>query len=443
MRATRLPPWAQGAFLAFAIALGALAVREPDLAIAGWISVAMAAWGMARWRASGWGMAGLVLGGAIGVWVAMPWAPACYRAAGGPGWEWVAAVPTTVAWALLSRAPVAAAWRLVGARLPVWLWLPSAWLLGERCLEWAAGLQNDAWLYGQWQVEPVLRTLALVGWGPTLAACLLLASAVGAAFGGSRAAIAIACALLVGLAALPARQTADSGVLARVGAVHMTALDQPPRRAPQGLDLLVWPEEVAKRRPRLPEGAVPAGKHLRAPAMRAGMRHLLGAHVRVPSGKSMNAILALEPNGRVLAMRGKRALFPLVERPFLGLLAPGRETMQAGVAPATFDLGGTRVGSLVCLEGFDRALAAEVRAAGARLIAISANDALLGNSPIGHRQMLGVTVLRAVESHLPIARSTMYGRASLVAADGRVLAWSAPDTTGVLRLADGVQAAKP
>jgi apolipoprotein N-acyltransferase len=438
-----MPTWAQGAFLAFAIALGALAVREPDLAIAGWISVAMAAWGMARWRASGWGLVGLVLGGAIGVWVAMPWAPSCYLAAGGPGWAWVAAAPTTAAWALLSRAPVAAAWRLLGARLPVWLWLPPAWLLGERCLEGAAGLQNDAWLYGQWQVEPVLRTLALVGWGPTLMACLLLASAVGAASAGSRAAIAVACAALVGFAALPARPTPDSSVLARVGAVHMTALEQRPRRAPEGLDLLVWPEEVATRRPRLPEGAVPAEKYVRAPAMRPGMRHLLGAHVRVPSGMAMNAILAIEPNGRVRAMRGKRALFPLVERPFLGLLAPGREAMEAGTAPATFDLGGTRVGALVCLEGFDRALAAEVRAAGARLIAISANDALLGGSAIGHRQMLGVTVLRAVESRLPIARSTMYGRASLVAADGRVLAWSAPDETGVLRLTEGIQAAKP
>jgi apolipoprotein N-acyltransferase len=429
--------------MAFAIALGGMAVREPGLAIAGWIAVAMAAWGMARWRASGWGMAGLVLGGAIGVWVAMPWAPSCYMAAGGPGWEWIAAVPTTAAWALLSRAPVALAWRVLGARLPVWLWLPPAWVLGERCLEWSAGLQNDAWLYGQWQVEPVLRALALIGWGPTLAACLLLASAAGAAVGGSRAAIAIACALLLGAAALPARPRPDDGALARVGTVHMAAITDPPKAAPQGLDLLVWPEEVATRRPRLPEGTVPEKRYVRPPAVRAGMRHLLGAHVRVPGGKSMNAVLALEPNGRVRAVRGKRALFPLVERPFVGLLAPGREAMQAGAAPATFDLGGTRVGSLVCLEGFDRGLVAEVRAAGARLIAISANDALLGNSPIGHRQMLGVTVLRAVESGLPIARSTMYGRASLVAADGRVLAWSAPDETGVLRLADGIQAAKP
>lgn len=425
--------WAQGAFLAGAVCLGAMAIRDPAWAVAGWLAVALLAWGMARWSASAAGVAGLVLGGCFAVWLALPWATGAFDVAGGPGWGSVAAVPATLVWAGLSRAPIALAWIFLGRRIPVWLWLPPAWILGEAWLESAVHLMIDAWLYGQWQVEPVLRALAAFGWWPTLAACLMLASALGAVAAGSRRALAPVALLFVAGLGLPALPAPPPDALEAVGAVHMAALGQAPRRASEGLTLLVWPEQVAAGQPRLSEGTASAGRPFGAPLMRPGLHHLIGAAVKTPGGP-MNAIAALAPDGRVQAVRGKRMLFPLVERPFLGMMAPNRTPYAPGSAPARIAVGTRRVGALVCLESFDRGLFTQAREQGAQLIALSTNDELLGNHPIGHRQMLGMTVLRAVECGLPIARASLYGRASLVGADGKVLAWSAPGETGVLKL---------
>jgi apolipoprotein N-acyltransferase len=435
-RSERAREAARAAWLLLAGVIGAWAVREPGLFVLGWVAVAMIGWGLARWKATWITLLGLLLGESVGVWVALYWATAGFEAAGGAGWLWLAGPPATLIWAGLSRAPLMLAWRLLGSRLPVWAWLPAAWALGEAWLEAAIGLQNDAWLFGQWQAEPVLRALAIAGWVPTLLACLTLFSAVGATIAGSRAAAGVAAVLIAVGFALPARPPRPPGILETVGAVHLNALEQAPETVPDGLSVLVWPEQITERRTRIAEGPNRGARRLRMPAMKPGMHQLVGSAVHADEGE-LNAVIALAPDGRVIAVRGKRRLFPLVERPLFGWMAPGAVRFKTGRAPTHFDLGTTRVGSLVCLESFDRALMHEVRASGAALMAISANDELLGGSADGDRQMLGLTVLRAVESHVPIARASLHGRASLVGADGRVWAWSPRGSNGVLRLADG------
>jgi apolipoprotein N-acyltransferase len=261
----------------------------------------------------------------------------------------------------------------------------------------------------------------------------MLAAAVGVAGAGRwRVATALA-AVLVGLGALlPPVPERPIEPLLGVGAVHMPTLSERPGRSPDGVKLLVWPEQVAIRRPWLVEGdAQPTV--VRPPTMRAGVRHLYGALIRTPEGH-MNAIASLEPSGRVQAVRAKRRLFPLVETPFLGVMAPGVKAMVPGRRAPWLRVDAECVGTLVCVEAFDRALVGEARAAGARWLAISANDELLNNHPAGHRQMLGTAVLRAVESGLPVVRASVFGRASIVGGDGRVLAWSEPGRAGVLKL---------
>lgn len=416
-----------------------LAHLGPWLAPLAWLGFAMTAYALharAPRQHVGVMAAALVLGGCVQHWSAHPW----HLATMGlyvPGGAWGVAlvtVPFTLVWVLVLRLPVFLAWWAARRfALPTFLWLPPAWLLGEVAWDALTSLAHGDWLYTQWQVQPVLKAVGLLGWDLTTLLCLAAAAAVADAIAARSLKPIAVPALVAGvLLALPPLSSAGTERLHGVGAVHMANFFHPPKVAPPSTTLLIWPEVSTGRRPRLAEG-VPKAKRYTPPLVSQEVYHLQGTVTRTTAGVQ-NAALTYGPDGTVLGMRAKIRLFPLVEGPFLGLTFPNRDTFVPGTASPTLAAGPRRIGSLLCLEGLDRRLAARSKAEGAELLAISASDRMLAGSPIAQEQVLAAAVMRAVEQRVPVVRASLYGQAALIAPDGRVLALSRAGTDGVLTL---------
>ncbi len=206
---------------------------------------------------------------------------------------WATGVVIVVA--LIDRAPMAMVvlcWRRAPAYVP--LWLPPAWLLGERLWAAVTHLPLDAWMLTQGRTPTVLHAIA---W---LAACALsaaLASRVPARHRGAEA--------LRGVVAL--RLSRFVGTLAPI----------------DGAEIVVWPETSMRSDLALPrEGAV-TGARL-PPLMRGGGRaeHLIGTFSRRPD-RVQNVAAVVDADGALRWMRAKRRLMLVGEAPLLGHMLPG------------------------------------------------------------------------------------------------------------------------
>jgi predicted amidohydrolase len=386
---------------------------------------------------------GLVAAGLAQLAVGHPWVfegVGYYLPGGSATARWVL-LPLALLWiaplcAALGLA-VLAAWRL---RCPVWLWLPAAWAAGEAGFTWLFDLDFNAWLYTQYRVQPVLAAVGHWGWWPALGLCLASAAAIGEAVSGRAWRPALVGALgLVALAAAPPLAGAGPAAFHGLGAVHLADLRVMPRQAPAGVSVLLWPELADTQRPILDE-TIPPGTYIEPPLRAPGVSHLYGLKTR--SGRAnYNALLALDPAGQVLGLRAKSRMFPLTERPFLGYQPLGMTRYERGTRAPVLALAGRRFGTLLCLEGSDSGLAAEARRAGAEILVVAASERVGQASPLAQEQLLATSVLRAVETGLPVARASRWGYAAFIDRDGRILARSALGTNGVLTI--GADEARP
>lgn len=427
-------PTVRGILVALAL-IGASALigaghLQPAWAALAWVGLAVMGFVLTREAPPAWVIAGLLLGGLAEQYVGHPWHVRFLHdyVPGGMAVAVPASVLIHLGMVLPQRLPLVIGWHL-GRRFtwPAVAWLPIAWAVGEALNDALSGISHEAWLYSQWQFEPVLRAVGHLGWVPALLVCLTIAVAAGEALG--RRAGRLALVPLVGillLAALPPLPKADARAFAGVGAVHMGDPAIRPTAAPPGIDLLIWPEAMLRRPLRMSE-AGPAGRV--APPV-AGVSHLIGAHTRSPEGLQ-NSLLTLGPDGAVSAMRAKRRLFAMTERPVFGQ-ALGPWQYAPGTAPPVVSAAGRRVLGLICVEASDRALVAEGVRAGADLMAICADERALHGARAGAEQMLAVAVMRAVEFRLPVVRAAIEGPAALIGPDGRVLAVTAQGRHGIL-----------
>ncbi|MBC7544644.1 MAG: hypothetical protein H7338_18130 [Candidatus Sericytochromatia bacterium] len=426
-----------GLLIAAGLCLG-LAHRALGLPLFAWLGIALLAAGLGRSTTTSGTLTGLLLGGIADLWVAHPWQLGSAQLYSGGSGRITALIVLgfTTAHVLPKWLPVVLAWK-VGRRWPTYLWLPLAWATGEWLRDRLTHLSYNDWLFTQWQVTPVLRAVGHVGWTPALLLCLTAACAAGDAGMRRSWRIALAPAAVAALLLLlPPLPKAPSDLLASIGAVHMTGFFYPPQGAPPGIRLLIWPEQANYQRPWLAEGPG-HGKKIEAPFPPAGVAHLYGLITRQPTGRQNSAML-VAPDGTVMASRAKVRLFPLLERPLLGLSLPGAFPLVAGQAPATLSAPVGAVVSLLCLEGLERDYIEVEARSGASLIALCANERVLGHSRLAMTQFAAVAAVLAADTGLPFVRSSLYGTAAIVDADGTLLAESEPETDGVLTVAGDV-----
>lgn len=303
------------------------------------------------------------------------------------------------------------------------LWLPLGWAVGERLQTSWTNVATD-WVFTQVEVGFVMRLLCHTGMWATTIVCLFVASSAGAAWVDRRGRVWAPAVISLGfMLLLPAPRTSGVAALENVGVLHLTsAIDVPALDAASDLELIVWPEDALAARLSVKEGPV-EGVRLDEPLAGPATWHVAGATTLLLT-KQQNSVLAVSPDGTVRAARAKRQLFPVFERPFLGLVR-GEPMYTPGRRAPLLEVGGRRVIPLVCGELLTRELVAEGVAAGGELLTISADDWYQGGSELAWRQVLAHVRLRAVEYGVPVAYASLRGRAAIVAPDGEVLAQSA------------------
>lgn len=114
----------------------------------------------------------------------------------------------------------------------------------------------------------------------------------------------------------------------------------------------------------------------------------------------------------------------------LGWQQPVRD-LEAGRHPAIFSLGSSQLGVLLGTEALYPDLARDLAARGAALLVNPADDALL-IGPGAREQHLAQIVFRAVETGLPLVRSSAAGISAVVSPTGEVVAQAAQDEPAVL-----------
>lgn len=432
MSGTREARWVAYAMLGSGVLTGAS--HLPGWWACGYLGIALLAIALdapCRARDALWGIFG---SGAIALWIAHPWqaySPGAYF----PGL--LATLEIIVGFSVVNlvpqKLPLFVAWRLLGAgRLPAAVWLPAAWLLGERCLGLVTQMSYTDWLYGQWQCRPVVNLAAHLGGVGASFVCLSLASLAGTACARRswRLGVLSACTGLA-LCALPPRHLPVPGWLSTIGAVHMDSYLHPPRSAPKGITTMIWPEQANGQLPYLTEGAG-HGQRVRPPFASRDVYHLYGLVTRMADGRRQNMLLSITPDGQVVQSRAKQLLFPIFERPFFGLGGPG---FVPGKATPVLPIHGHRAAAVLCCEELDAGFVNAAARDGADFVAVCAIDKVLCGSLLAEQQFLGVSVFLAAETGLPLVRSSLYAGAAFVGPDGQVLAFVPPTHDGVLTLA--------
>jgi len=315
--------------------------------------------------------------------------------------------------------------------LPIRWWLPGAWAAGEVLLEHLSGAAMGHLLHSQWAMRPVLQGLALLGWFPILLLGLYTSASIGDAIAARASrALCVPLALVAFLLLLPPIPVSKDP-LKGLAAMHLVTVAQVPTELPPGVDLLIWPEASIRGRHRIPEGPQlkPLGLSTFTPSFK--VHSIVGVMLKTSEGQ-LNAAAALEPEGTVLATRGKSILVPVGERAFWGMpvlngegLSPGRERPLLSVAS-------TRVIPVICYEIFSRTLVMHGKESGGAVLAVLASDRPLAGSRIAMEQSLGVVLLRAAEFQIPAVRASLGGISALVSPDGRILARSSQGRSEVL-----------
>jgi apolipoprotein N-acyltransferase len=193
-------------------------------------------------------------------------------------------------------------------------------------------------------------------------------------------------------------------------------------------DLVIWPENSSDIDP---YGNGDAATAIHSAATAIGAPVLVGAVVDGPGGQHVsNTAIVWDPVTGPGATYVKRHPVPFAEyvparsffRMFTDKVDLVRKDFVAGTRPGALDIGGTRIGDVICFEVVDDAIVADTVDRGARMLVVQTNNATFGHTDESAQQ-LAMSRLRAVE----------YGRTVVVAATSGISAVVAPDGTVVRR----------
>jgi apolipoprotein N-acyltransferase len=317
--------------------------------------------------------------------------------------------------------------------------LPSAWLLAELVRSWQY-LGGPWGLLGasQWQVRPALR-LASVG-GVWLLSFLLVAVNTAVA-----ALIVLPGARMVAVTTLAIVATVAAGVWAwapvpphtgslKVAVVQPGVIDGAQQRferearlteqlAWQHPDLVVWGESsVAYDLTSHPE----ISARLAALAQRVGANLLVNVDAERADRRGIyKTSVLVGPQGTVGDQYAKMRLVPFGEYiPFRSVLGWATQVGKAapvnrerGTHQVVMDVGGIRVGPLICFESAFPDMSRRLTAMGAQvLVAQSSTSTFQGSwAPEQHASL---AALRAAETWRPMVHSTLTGISAVYDANG-------------------------
>jgi len=160
---------------------------------------------------------------------------------------------------------------------------------------------------------------------------------------------------------------------------------------------------------------------------------LFNSFEKTTKGGYFNSAVLLGPDGKKLGQYNKIFLLPFGEYvplpdPLSSLLSGFVGSFEHGTDFAPLVMGNHRVGVMICFESHFPVLTSEYARRGADMLVEMTNDGYLGKTPI-LRQHLANSVLRAVETGLPVVRSTNVGITALITPQGDVVEPAAPYTS--------------
>jgi apolipoprotein N-acyltransferase len=191
-------------------------------------------------------------------------------------------------------------------------------------------------------------------------------------------------------------------------------------RQPQP-DVVIWPENSSDIDPFLNDDAA---RQIDRAAEAIGVPILVGAVTDGPGRFISNTAVVWDPDSGPGDTYLKRHPVPFGEyipyrsffRTFSAEVDRVRRDFAAGDEPGVLDIGGTRVGDLICFEVVYDGLVHDVVDGGAGMLVVQTNNATFGFTDESAQQ-LALSRLRAVE----------YGRSVVVAATSGISAVVAPD----------------
>jgi apolipoprotein N-acyltransferase len=151
-----------------------------------------------------------------------------------------------------------------------------------------------------------------------------------------------------------------------------------------------------------------------------------------------NAAMMIAPDGALSDPYRKLHLVPFGEYipfekglPWMKHLTPIPGSFDEGKKGVLFDVGGVKLGPLICFEDTVARMSRDLVQAGAEILVNFTNDAWFKESP-GAAMHLRNAVLRAVETRRPLVRCTNSGFTTLVTPMGQVSTQVAPFREGFL-----------
>ena len=154
----------------------------------------------------------------------------------------------------------------------------------------------------------------------------------------------------------------------------------------------------------------------------------------------MNTNLLIDPNGQITQRYDKVHLVPFGEYVpwhFFRSLVPALDrelptNAIAGKRLIVFDVGGVRVGTLICFESTYPELARSLARDGAQLLIVTTNNASFGTSPAA-REHLAMSQVRAVETGRAVVHAAISGISAVIQPNGKVTRETKLFTPALLR----------
>lgn len=190
-------------------------------------------------------------------------------------------------------------------------------------------------------------------------------------------------------------------------------------------DLVIWPENSSDIDPyENPDAARAIDRAARA----VGVPILVGAVLDGPGENLTNAGVVWDPVDGPGARYAKRHPVPFGEympaRSFFRLFSNQvdrlRRDFVAGSEPGVLDVGGVRIGDVICFEVAYDELVSDVVGGGASLLVVQTNNATFGYTAESEQQ-LAMSRLRAIEHGRTVVVAATSGISGVIAPDGTVV----------------------
>jgi apolipoprotein N-acyltransferase len=199
------------------------------------------------------------------------------------------------------------------------------------------------------------------------------------------------------------------------------------------VDLVVWPEGSTGSFDADPVLNPDVEAALSAQADRIGAAFLVGGDRPLSDTEWVNALVAWNHEGEVLAEYRKRHPVPFGEyipaRPLFDWipdLSQVPRDMIRGAEPGVFDFEFGRVGAVISFEGAFARYARDVAGDGAQLLVVASNEGSYEFTSVSE-QFIGMTRMRAAELGVDVIHAAVTGRSTFITNGGEI-----GDTAGFL-----------